>query len=54
MNGEVIQDYCEKCLCYVNKIVDINKNTLTCQTCNSQEGYLLDEANIEAELLSTI
>ncbi len=54
MNGEVIQDYCEKCLLYTNKTVNIDKNTLTCQTCNSQEDYLLDESNIEAELLSTI
>jgi hypothetical protein len=52
LTGEIIQDYCEKCLCYTNKVVDDIKNTLTCRTCDAQEDFYYNEASIESELLS--
>ena len=54
MNGEIVQDYCPKCVCYTEKVVDIDKNILTCKVCDSQEDYFLNESNIEAEMKSTI
>jgi len=54
MNGEIVTDYCPKCASYTEKIVNIDENTLTCKTCNSQEDYLMNEKRIERELLEAI
>jgi len=53
MNGEVIVDYCEKCLNYTQKKIDTKENTLTCLTCSSQETHMLDESKLEKEIIAT-
>jgi hypothetical protein len=53
MNGEIITDYCEKCISYTQKKVDSEKNTLTCLTCSAQETYMIDESKLEKEMIAT-